>query len=86
MLGHSYSRWIPVCPYGSPKKVTHYFPKLLHRYPLLYFRYGPEGFTFYTNYGSRKASELDANPRVALVFYWEALNVSILGKGGCDPK
>merc|ERR1712037_335858 len=40
-------------------------------------KYGPEGFTFYTNYGSRKASELDANPRAALVFYWEALNRSI---------
>ena len=47
----------------------------------LCFRYGPEGFTFFTNYGSRKASELDANPRAALVFYWEALNVSTLGKG-----
>ena len=61
----------------------------LHNFPnleapaSLYFRYGPEGFTFYTNYGSRKASELDANPRAALVFYWEALNVSCLGRGGC---
>ena len=38
-------------------------------------RFGPEGFTFYTNYGSRKAGELDTNPRAALVFYWEALKV-----------
>jgi pyridoxamine 5'-phosphate oxidase len=28
------------------------------------------GFVFYTNYESRKARELDANPRAALVFYW----------------
>lgn len=28
------------------------------------------GFTFYTNYQSQKASELDANPNAALVFYW----------------
>ena len=30
-----------------------------------------EGFVFFTNYGSRKASEIDNNPNVALVFYWD---------------
>ena len=30
-----------------------------------------EGFVFFTNYGSRKASEIDSNPNVALVFYWD---------------
>merc|ERR1711936_606896 len=51
-------------------------------------KYGPEGFTFFTNYGSRKAGELDANPRAALVFYWEALNRSIRveGKVGRVPE
>ncbi len=29
-----------------------------------------EGFVFYTSYLSRKASELEANPRAALLFYW----------------
>ena len=32
------------------------------------------GFVFYTNYRSRKARELDANPFAALVFYWEPLS------------
>ncbi len=28
------------------------------------------GFAFFTDYRSRKAAELEANPRAALVFYW----------------
>lgn len=29
-----------------------------------------QGFVFFTSYLSRKASELEANPRAALLFYW----------------
>ncbi len=32
------------------------------------------GFVFFTNYQSRKARELAANPRATLLFYWSALN------------
>jgi pyridoxamine 5'-phosphate oxidase len=32
-----------------------------------------QGARFYTNYGSRKARELDANPRAALALWWPAL-------------
>lgn len=44
--------------------------------------YGPDGFVFYTNLGSRKAGEIGANPRVALLFHWSGLNrqVKILGQ------
>jgi pyridoxamine 5'-phosphate oxidase len=35
--------------------------------------YGPDGFVFYTNYDSRKAEELEANPRAALLFHWATL-------------
>jgi pyridoxamine 5'-phosphate oxidase len=31
------------------------------------------GFVFFTNYGSQKARELDANPRAALCFHWAVL-------------
>ncbi len=32
-----------------------------------------EGLTFFTNYGSRKARELDASPHAALAFWWPSL-------------
>jgi len=30
-----------------------------------------QGFVFFTNYGSRKAAELSANPQTSLVFWWK---------------
>jgi len=39
------------------------------------------GFVFYTNYRSRKARELDANPLAALVFYWEPLERQVRVEG-----
>ncbi|MEZ5333369.1 MAG: pyridoxamine 5'-phosphate oxidase [Thermoanaerobaculia bacterium] len=40
------------------------------------------GFTFFTNYESRKARDLEANPRAALLFWWPPLGrqVRIEGK------
>jgi pyridoxamine 5'-phosphate oxidase len=32
------------------------------------------GFVFYTNQSSRKGAQLAANPRAALLFYWQALH------------
>src|SRR4051794_41487670 len=32
---------------------------------------GADGFVFFTGYDSRKGRELDANPRAALLFYWD---------------
>ena len=46
------------------------------------------GFVFYTNYGSRKAHEIEANPHAALVFYWPELDrqVRVEGRvGRVDP-
>lgn len=39
------------------------------------------GFVFYTNYQSRKARELEANPFAALVFYWQKLDYQVRVEG-----
>ena len=40
-----------------------------------------QGFVFFTNYESRKGSELAANPRAALLFYWGDLERQIRIEG-----
>ena len=40
-----------------------------------------EGFVFYSGYGSRKAGELEQNPRAALVFYWRQLGKQVRVEG-----
>lgn len=40
-----------------------------------------EGFVFYSNYESRKGSELAANPRAALLFYWDPLGRQVRVEG-----
>jgi pyridoxamine 5'-phosphate oxidase len=39
------------------------------------------GFTFFSNYESRKGGELLANPRAALLFHWEALGRQVRIEG-----
>lgn len=39
------------------------------------------GFTFFTNYDSRKGREMAANPRVALVFLWHQLERQVRVEG-----
>jgi pyridoxamine 5'-phosphate oxidase len=39
------------------------------------------GFVFFTNYGSRKARELEENPRAALCFYWPSLLTQVRAEG-----
>jgi pyridoxamine 5'-phosphate oxidase len=43
-----------------------------------------EGFTFFTNYNSRKGNELSRNRRVALVFGWYPLHRQVRAEGTAE--
>ncbi|XP_067650098.1 pyridoxine-5'-phosphate oxidase-like [Haliotis asinina] len=46
--------------------------------------FSSEGFTFFTNYESRKAKELGENPRCSLMFYWEPLKRCVRVEGNVE--
>lgn len=41
----------------------------------------PRGFTFFTNYESRKGRELAANPRASMLFFWKELERQVAVEG-----
>ena len=43
--------------------------------------YDPRGFTFFTNYDSRKGQELAQNDRAALLFFWQPLERQVRIEG-----
>jgi pyridoxamine 5'-phosphate oxidase len=43
-----------------------------------------DGFVFYTNYGSRKAEDLDKNPRISLHFPWHPIDRQVKICGQAD--
>ncbi|GAB2271392.1 Pyridoxine/pyridoxamine 5'-phosphate oxidase 1, chloroplastic [Dionaea muscipula] len=45
---------------------------------------GDDGFVWYTNYESKKASQLTENPRASLLFYWNDLNRQVRLEGPVD--
>lgn len=47
--------------------------------------HGPGGFTFFTNFESRKGEELAANPNAALLFYWKSLRRQVRIEGPVEP-
>lgn len=53
------------------------------RYVLLK-SYDEKGFSFFTNYESRKAKELEENPNVAVAFYWLPLRRSVRIEGSVE--
>jgi pyridoxamine 5'-phosphate oxidase len=48
---------------------------------VLYKGVSDGAFVFFTNYESRKARELDDNPRAAMLFYWSGLTRQIRVEG-----
>jgi pyridoxamine 5'-phosphate oxidase len=40
-----------------------------------------EGFTFFTNYASKKGEEIESNPQVALTFFWKELERQVRIEG-----
>ena len=42
------------------------------------------GLTFFTNYSSRKAGELEANPQAALLFHWPELGRQVRVEGAVE--
>jgi pyridoxamine 5'-phosphate oxidase len=47
--------------------------------------HGPDGFVFYTNQQSRKATDIAADPRVALLFHWKSLRRQVRIEGPVTP-
>lgn len=43
------------------------------------------GLVFYTNFGSRKAREMQANPRVSVLFPWLQIDRQIIVSGRVEP-
>jgi pyridoxamine 5'-phosphate oxidase len=44
-------------------------------------RFDADGLVFHTNYESRKGSELEANPRAAVLLYWDPLGRQVRVEG-----
>ena len=46
--------------------------------------FNSEGFTFFTNYESRKASEIDSNQNVGICFFWKELERQVIITGSAS--
>ena len=61
---------LATCKEGRPSARTILFKGLLEN-----------RFLFYTNYMGRKAKEIESNPNVCLIFYWDPLHRQVIIEG-----
>ncbi|HEV7627763.1 MAG TPA: pyridoxamine 5'-phosphate oxidase [Streptomyces sp.] len=47
-------------------------------------QYDERGFVFFTNYGSRKGRELEANPQISLLFPWHPIARQVIVSGTAE--
>lgn len=47
--------------------------------------YDTAGFVFFTNYQSRKGRQIQAHPKVALLFHWKSLRRQVRIEGTAEP-
>lgn len=52
-----------------------------HNRVVLLKSYNEKGFVFYTNYESRKGRDLNANPKVAVTFFWPEMDRQVRIEG-----
>ena len=46
--------------------------------------FAADGFVFFTNYGSRKAKEMDENPKASLLLHWAVLERQVRVEGSTE--
>lgn len=46
--------------------------------------HNPQGFVFYTNFGSKKSQELTENPNISLLFHWNVLQRQVRIEGSVE--
>lgn len=71
-----------LCTSGAVDASNNPYPMPSSRVVLLKSIHPKEGLTFYSNYNSRKAREMESNPFVSCTFYWRetSQSVRVLGK------
>ena len=84
---HQFSRWFEEARAAQPEYVdamtvsTCGSDGIVSSRIALLKHFDEHGFVFFTNYNSRKGTQLSENPRISLCFFWPALERSVRIEG-----